>query len=355
MGLIRFLLSISVLLAHYKPILDLGFIGSELAVESFFVISGFYMTMILNEKYIDSSFNKLFFRNRFLKIYPIYFIVLLMAIFTCAYIQLNHDNLNIFECYKNIGSNLITWFILIFSNIIIFGQDILMFFNIDSIDGHISLAIYGNFNAHSFLFLPQSWSLSIELLFYLIAPYILRKKISFVFVFLLLSFLIRVLIFDFLQLNFDPWSYRFFPAEFLFFLLGYFAYKIEIKELEKYSFYLLIFILSFTVFYYKIPLYGGLHIETLKQFYLCIIIISLKPIFKLTKDSKIDLFLGELSYPIYLIHTIVILIVTSVLSDKFQNIYFILGCTGFASIIIKILFIDRINKFRHNKLIKCAE
>ena len=35
MGIIRILLAISVLLAHYKNLFGLGFVGSELAVESF--------------------------------------------------------------------------------------------------------------------------------------------------------------------------------------------------------------------------------------------------------------------------------------------------------------------------------
>ena len=55
MGLIRFLLAIAVIIVHSTPILGNN-LGADIAVLSFFIISGFYMAMILNEKYYKSSF-----------------------------------------------------------------------------------------------------------------------------------------------------------------------------------------------------------------------------------------------------------------------------------------------------------
>ncbi len=51
MGLLRIILAISVLISNSTPNFGLKFIGGVMAVETFFIISGFYMSLILNEKY----------------------------------------------------------------------------------------------------------------------------------------------------------------------------------------------------------------------------------------------------------------------------------------------------------------
>ena len=80
MGLIRFLLAMSVVAAHSAPILGSTLVGGKIAVQSFFLISGFYISLILNEKYpAGLQGNLLFYGNRFLRIYPIYWAVLLLT------------------------------------------------------------------------------------------------------------------------------------------------------------------------------------------------------------------------------------------------------------------------------------
>lgn len=72
MGIIRLLLAISVLISHTSTIFGFGFVGGQAAVQAFFIISGFYMAFILNEKYIgENNSYKLFITNRLLRLYPI--------------------------------------------------------------------------------------------------------------------------------------------------------------------------------------------------------------------------------------------------------------------------------------------
>jgi peptidoglycan/LPS O-acetylase OafA/YrhL len=85
MGLLRLLLAVSVVLHHSGPIFGnylLGsFNGGSLPVNSFFIISGFYMGFILSEKYVAKNGSYfLFITNRFLRIYPIYWAVLIATI-----------------------------------------------------------------------------------------------------------------------------------------------------------------------------------------------------------------------------------------------------------------------------------
>ncbi len=81
MGLLRLLLAISVVLAHLQFIFGYSLIGTRPAVQSFFIISGFYMSLILTEKYVGKKGSYfLFISNRFLRIFPIYWLTLILTI-----------------------------------------------------------------------------------------------------------------------------------------------------------------------------------------------------------------------------------------------------------------------------------
>src|SRR5262245_14387299 len=62
MGLVRVALAMAVLLGHL-PVASFKFMGGGLAVQSFFIVSGFYMALVLSGKYRDVG---LFYSNRLL-------------------------------------------------------------------------------------------------------------------------------------------------------------------------------------------------------------------------------------------------------------------------------------------------
>ena len=76
MGLIRFLLAFAVLLGH-SPTATFKFIHAGTAVQAFFVVSGFYMALVLDGKYTDT---KLFYSNRLLRLAPAYFAMMAIAL-----------------------------------------------------------------------------------------------------------------------------------------------------------------------------------------------------------------------------------------------------------------------------------
>jgi peptidoglycan/LPS O-acetylase OafA/YrhL len=125
---------------------------------------------------------------------------------------------------------------------------------------------------------------------------------------MVLSFLLRIILYK-NGYNYDPWTYRFFPTELFFFLVGAICYKIyKYTELrvQKIEFrkillnVLYISVIIFTVFYSFIDFKNKYYI------YIILFSISLPFIFQLSKNWKIDLAVGELSYPIYISHMFVI-------------------------------------------------
>ena len=84
MGVFRLLLALFVLLGHLPGLAQwtnpffLWMRGGP-AVQAFFILSGFYMAMILDSKYNLGS-PKGFYYSRVLKIFPIYYVVLLSGV-----------------------------------------------------------------------------------------------------------------------------------------------------------------------------------------------------------------------------------------------------------------------------------
>ena len=75
-----------------------------------------------------------------------------------------------------------------------------------------------------YLLVSPIWSVSLELVFYIFAPFLIKRTTR------TLSFVIVVLLFaraviHLLGVNEDPWTYRFFPFELPIFLLGILLFR----------------------------------------------------------------------------------------------------------------------------------
>ena len=75
MGVVRFLLALSVAVAHATVLENAGllfgvrFMSAVSAVQAFYVISGFLITMVLNERAAYSNVVK-FYLSRYLRLWP---------------------------------------------------------------------------------------------------------------------------------------------------------------------------------------------------------------------------------------------------------------------------------------------
>lgn len=321
LGLLRLMLALSVVFAHSNLIFGFNFVNSTIAVQSFYIISGFYMSLILNEKYIGKDSYKLFLSNRFLRLFPVYYVVLFLTVILSIITFVFYNNFGLIQQYIDSYNyiNISSLFFLILTNITIFGQDIVMFLGLDK---HTGLLYFtSNFytsdpQVFKFLLIPQAWSIGVELLFYLLAPFIVTKKTRFLFGIIGLSLFIRIFIIYFGYHN-DPWSYRFFPTELAFFVSGALSYKIyhdlkryKLKNSNIYS--ILLFLVSFTILFQYIPV--NYYIK-MGMYYISVVL-CIPFAFIFNKENKVDQKIGELSYPIYISHYLVITVLSNLLFYK---------------------------------------
>jgi peptidoglycan/LPS O-acetylase OafA/YrhL len=348
MGLLRFILAISVVISHSTPVFGISIVGGQMAVQLFYIISGFYMSLVLNEKYLPGKGSyKLFISNRFLRLFPIYWIVLLFTFLYYIILFTQHKTTpdNAFEYFVNYihEMNTGTLLFLILTNLVIFGQDLLLFMGFSTAGG--GLYFTDNFKlsnppVHAFTFLPQAWTIGIELMFYLIAPWLVRLKIKYVLVLIAITLTIKIIIAN-TSLNHDPWTYRFFPAELLFFLMGKLSYELylKIKPIQFNKFVLalpLVFILTVTTFYFWLPF-------SCPPLFFTAFFIALPFIFKLSSKWKTDTFIGELSYPIYISHIFVLILIESLNIPFIQN-------KGTTLVVLTIVFSILLNYFVSDKI-----
>jgi peptidoglycan/LPS O-acetylase OafA/YrhL len=317
MGLLRIILAVTIVIAHSDTLFGFRFTGSLVAVEVFFIISGFYMTMILDIKYIGKGSYTLFLSNRFLRLYPIFWVVLILTILASIISSVFFNSWFILSHYVGYFDVMApeTLLFQIITNIALLGQDVVMFLGFNQESG--GMYFTHNFRTsdpmfYKFLLVPQAWTLGIEVVFYLIAPFIVRKSNLFIASLIVVSMSIRIFIYFYLGYINDPWTYRFFPSELALFLLGTVSYRLyKANKIQNINFFgvelkYLIGILFFLVliFYQFLPKFGFGHIfNWLFYGFFCL---SLPFIFELSNSSKIDARIGELSYPVYISHILVI-------------------------------------------------
>jgi peptidoglycan/LPS O-acetylase OafA/YrhL len=168
-----------VIAGHSIAIFGLPTLDARLAVKTFFLISGFYMTLILTSKYHTDRGGTywLFISNRFLRIYPSYLVVLAVSLlfYAIASIRLHApaDRLAYWvEAWR--GHHYGALGLLSVSQLSIFGMDATPLFDFSPSHGFTWAGNSGDASVSvwRFNFLSQCWSVSVELIFYLAAPLI---------------------------------------------------------------------------------------------------------------------------------------------------------------------------------------
>lgn len=312
MGLVRFLLAAAVVINHTGPLYGLVMTDAYMAIKVFFIISGFYMALILTEKYSGPGQTRLFYSNRFLRLFPLYWVVLFLSLCVSLVFKFGlHTALLLGPWQTWLGKlSPATAAVLATANLTIFGQDILFFSHVTEAGG-LTLsadALYRATPAWFFLLIPQAWTVSLELVFYAVAPWLVRQKTGLLAALAGASFALRALVY-WADLPFDPWKQRFFPVECGFFLLGILAYRLYAAlrpvAIPRATLWQVAGLYLAAILGYQfLPGFMG------KELYLyAATVLSIPFLFRLTRKMAFDRAIGELSYPIYITHWTVIMVV----------------------------------------------
>jgi peptidoglycan/LPS O-acetylase OafA/YrhL len=311
MGSLRFILAMSVVYGHAGDFLGFPFIPGDTAVQVFYAVSGFYMALVLNEKYRPpSSSYRLFISNRFLRLFPVYAAVLcLTLLLAVAVAHFSSDQLAFVKEWRLIAP--LDWWsaaFLVGTQIVMWGQDLYLFLTIK--DG--ALAFLPNFTTDPqplfrLLVIPQGWTLGLEFSFYLLAPFIVRRSLRVIALILAASLLLRLCLQFWFGYSGDPWSYRFFPSELAVFLLGALGYRIYRTPSVPDRSALPLFLLAVAAVGAALLInrwHGIGRIASVS--FLMLACAAIPFLFRISKDNLLDRHLGELSYPIYICHVLVI-------------------------------------------------
>lgn len=313
-GFTRFLLAIFVAIAHgvYDlNVIDEKFDYGRLSVLIFFILSGLVISKAASNFYLNKPFS--FIVNRLITLVPP--IIIIIAVVSLFFYIFEEDS-TISE-YTNLLANLYGWFP---------GKFLL--------DGFL-------LGKNQIEVIPILWSIRIEFLFYFIVFFFLLFNFFFKIKknnkkFFFLTYLISISLFTICFLFIENFKLSEYFGYFIYFLIGYFIYKIyDINENQPPSFFLkysVLLIIGLVSFFQCSPnlrpiegyFYQELNIFMLFRsvFVLIIVYFSIfrSQLFIISKNcSK---FLGGMSYFIYLIHFPVFFILNNYFKFNFFLYFF---------------------------------
>jgi peptidoglycan/LPS O-acetylase OafA/YrhL len=267
-------------------------IVGKLGVVLFFVLSGFLITtLLLNEKEKTGKINfKNFYLRRILRIWPLYFLILILGFFVLPHFSYWEIPKDIFQPVSENFWEKLTLYVLILPN--------------------LAVAKY-----HEVVGVSQSWSLGTEEQFYLIWPVIIvffRKKLPITLLLILLGYWSLRLFFGKLASIFEVFNmvvsfWNLFNINCmtiggLFAILYKQNNKIFIRLVfDKYVYYVVLLTLFMSLtFGLK---FGFFHYEIYSLFFAVIILnLACNPKYSKVLENKIISYLGSISYGIYMYH-----------------------------------------------------
>jgi peptidoglycan/LPS O-acetylase OafA/YrhL len=307
-GLIRTLLAISVLNTHSEPIFGVRLHNGDMAVTCFYVVSGFLITLILSEKYAQL---RAFYINRALRIYVPYWSAAVFSLVIFSIIN-NPGHSPVVATGLALDANgapLVAWSLL--SNLTLIGTDLLRYVSVNG-DFSIDFPSFmhgGLAGGQGLILVPQSWTLALELQFYLLAPWLARFRVRWLALLTIALLINRTFLFDLMRENRFPFDdAAIFPMQLQYFLLGALGYHgfrvlrtVKISERVKRGVCWVAAAVAIVLIFTAEKALHGHDRRDYDVFYVAFAV--LVPFaFYLTKDWKFDSKLGEYSYPIYLFH-----------------------------------------------------
>ena len=324
-GVFRFILAINVVIFHILGVASIG----PYAVYSFFVLSGFLMTMIMHASY-GYSLNglKRYILNRFLRLYPVYWVLLLISVLVIYLIgpeasQIFHPKMVIPDTIGRVIANI--------------------------------TMIYPRFEPVTYpvRLSPATWALTIEIIFYVLIGLGLSKSRLISTIWLIISFCwVAVTIFKsgYLFLGYGnviqaslpfamgAWIYHYCEA------VNKFIQFLRVRVVVFLYCANILFVLLCQIFIPDKAWFISMLGTWVNLLFSALMIVTLFKYGGLYFNKRIDSFLGDLSYPIYLFHWSGVAFMSWLITDDMSKgpLVFFAGLTF--TILVSILVNKYVNK-----------
>ena len=308
MGAFRLLLAMAVVSIHSGPVFGLQVLHGNAVVQAFFIVSGFYMGLVLDTKYADDTAS--FYANRLLRLGPTYLVAVTLAFATALLTgRLFYATSRDFAEFWHTGDFRLI-LVVLFTNVFVVGQEWAVFLPTRDVHpAHPGVL-------HFYQLIPQGWSIALELYFYALAPFLARLSTRALWGCVVASGALRVLLWA-VGLD-DRWQYFFFPTSIIFFVAGLLSYRAYRRRSGPWQNTRVCWFLTSLMFLAVLGasvwtpaaarLLESLRIDIAPESLFLVVLPFLIPsAFAVTRHLRSDKFLGDLCYPIYLTHITVIL------------------------------------------------
>ncbi len=354
MGFLRLWFALAVAGEHASWSGIPAFLYGPTAVQAFYALSGFYIQYCIHAYRGQPNWALKFYASRLWRLFPVYYIILLL---TVVYTLSTHARPEPAVTVLTSG-NALSIIAFVWSNLFILGQDLLRFLTVNPATGALVAGGYDTAPSHlwgsSLALLGQAWTLALELIFYLLAPWLLLRSGKTLLVFALLSLLLKIGIWEAGHRNPINWGTAFFPAELWIFIAGALVARLQegrplprAVECWKLPCYLLL-AGAVVAASYAYPRFGG-HSLTRSIAFIFLVLGVAYLLGRISRSWRWERFVGELSYPIYISHILVIRVLSELGAFPHALVLATYGICILLSVAL-VLGMDRpLSRFRHRR------
>lgn len=322
MGSLRLLLALAVVGFHayfqgeWTEDYPLTLPDGRAAVQMFYVISGFYMALVLNEKYLGAHSNWLFYTNRFLRLWPSVVVVnvfVVASFLAMGEVRLYDRTSSIGDFLAYLGSlDLASQLFLAFTNLFVIGQDLLWFLRFEPSGMSFAPGLESTANGSSLSLNHPLFTVAIEAFYYILSPFVIRRGWRVALGFVVAGGLYHVLVFA-AGLHRETWSYHFVLSAAYFYFLGACAYhvyrKIKEQPVEAWLQARRAWVLAACIAALLMLVPVNWLVPRSTMFMAPVLALVVPFLFILTRKSRLDRLIGELSFGVYLIHYPILFII----------------------------------------------
>lgn len=307
MGALRVLLAISVIMAHSQSFFGFSGMGGY-AVPAFFIVSGFYMSLILSGRYSGKNKLWLFYSNRALRLYPMYGVLLLLFLLlaqlkseTWPLSQIVAAAANPIAVATNGGPPSLLAAV---PNLTFFGADIIREFVVDTNTMQFGLWFRNISESaqiqgmYQYLIIPPIWSLGVEVVFYSVVPIAATLRLRVLVAVTVALFGLHLGMYFALH---DKllWFHLLAPYNLVYFFVGMIVQRLNLCGSGLWRGVLASMPFALWASWQLLP-----NQVLLNWVYWLLFSAGIPALFEMTRKSATDTRIGSYSYPMYLCHTL---------------------------------------------------